>query len=83
MRRFVGLELSEEPVPDETTILTFRHLLGRHQLTEQLFAAIRGLLEATGLLLKSGTIVDATILHAPSSTKNGSETRDPEMKQTR
>lgn len=83
MRRFVGLELSEDPIPDETTILKFRHLLEQHQLTERLFAAVQGLLEAKGLLLKSGTIVDATILHAPSSTKNGSQTRDPEMKQTR
>lgn len=87
MRRFVGLELSEDPIPDETTTLRFRHLLKEHQLTERLFAAVQGLLDAKGLLLKillrSGTIVDATILHAPSSTKNGSQTRDPEMKQTR
>ncbi len=83
MRRFVGLELSEDAIPDETTILHFRHLLQRHHLTEQLFAAVRGLLEAKGLLLKAGTIADATILHAPSSTKNATGTRDPEMKQTR
>lgn len=83
MRRFVGLELSDDAIPDETTILKFRHLLERHALTEQLFAAVQGLLETKGLLLKSGTIVDATILQAPSSTKNGAKTRDPEMKQTR
>ena len=83
MRRFVGLELSEDAIPDETTILRFRHLLEQHQLTAQLFDAVRGLLEAKGLLLKSGTIVDATILAAPSSTKNATQTRDPEMRQTR
>lgn len=83
MRRFVGLELADDPVPDETTILHFRHLLQRHRLTEQVFAAVRGLLETKGLLLKAGTIVDATIISAPSSTKNATGTRDPEMKQTR
>lgn len=83
MRRFVGLELSDDAVPDETTILHFRHLLERHELTAQLFDAVRGLLESRGLLLKSGTIVDATIIHAPSSTKNATGTRDPEMQQSR
>jgi len=83
MRRFVGLELSEDAIPDETTILRFRHLLEQHRLTERLFDTVRGLLEAKGLLLKAGTIVDATILNAPSSTKNATDTRDPEMKQTR
>jgi IS5 family transposase len=83
MRRFVGLELGEDAIPDETTILHFRHLLERHQLTEAMFALVRGLLEERGLLLKSGTVVDATILHAPSSTKNATDTRDPEMKQAR
>lgn len=83
MRRFVGLELSDDAIPDETTILRFRHLLEQHRLTEPLFDAVRGLLEAKGLLLKAGTIVDATILNAPSSTKNATGTRDPEMRQTR
>ncbi|MGQ0646786.1 MAG: IS5 family transposase [Gemmatimonadaceae bacterium] len=83
MRQFARVELGEDAVPDETTILRFRHLLEQHQLTEQLFAAVRGLLETQGLLLKAGTIVDATILHAPSSTKNATDTRDPEMHQTR
>lgn len=83
MRRFVGVELGDDAFPDETTILHFRHLLERHQLTPPLFAAVRGLLEAKGLLLTSGTIVDATIIHAPTSTKNATKTRDPEMKQTR
>src|SRR5438309_7479376 len=69
MRRFVGLELSEDAIPDESTILHFRHLLEAHQLTEAMFALVRGLLESRGLLLKSGTVVDATIIAAPSSTK--------------
>jgi IS5 family transposase len=83
MRRFVGVELGDDAFPDETTILHFRHLLERHTLTEHLFAAVRDLLTTQGLLLTSGTIVDATIIHAPSSTKNATQTRDPEMKQTR
>lgn len=83
MRRFVGVELTDEAVPDETTILRFRRLLETHRLTEQLFALVQGLLEAKGLLLKSGTIVDATIISAPSSTKNGVQARDPEMRQTK
>jgi transposase, IS5 family len=81
IRRFAGIELSEDPVPDESTILRFRHLLERHQLSEQIFALVRGLLESKRLLLKSGTIVDATIIDAPPSTKNESKARDPEMKQ--
>lgn len=83
MRRFVGIELSEDVVPDESTILRFRHLLEAHQLTEAIFATVRGLLAERGVLLKQGTIVDATILEAPSSTKNATGTRDPEMKQAR
>src|SRR5258707_13622087 len=83
MRRFVGVELGDEVVPDETTILRFRHLLEQHGLTEAIFNSITGLLEERRLLLRSGTIVDATIIAAPSSTKNASASRDPEMKQTR
>ena len=83
IRRFVGVELGDDVVPDETTILRFRHLLEQHQLTAALFTAIRGLLEEKRLLLKAGTIVDATIIAAPSSTKNATGTRDPEMHQTR
>jgi transposase, IS5 family len=83
MRRFVGVELGDDAFPDETTILHFRHLLERHALTEVVFAAVHELLVANGLLLKTGTIVDATMISAPSSTKNGTRTRDPEMKQTR
>lgn len=83
MRRFAGVELGDDVVPDETTILRFRHLLERHHLTEAIFATVRTLLETKGLLLKAGTIVDATVIEAPSSTKNAAGTRDPEMKQTR
>jgi IS5 family transposase len=83
MRRFARVELSDDVVPDESTILRFRHLLATHRLTEAVFATVRGLLEGRGLLVKAGTIVDATILEAPSSTKNATGTRDPEMKQTR
>jgi IS5 family transposase len=81
MRRFAGVELAEDTIPDETTILQFRHLLERHQLTEKVFAEVRCLLEEKRLLLKSGTIVDATIINAPSSTKNETKARDPEMRQ--
>lgn len=83
MRRFTRIELSEDVIPDETTILRFRHLLEKHHLTEAMFKEVRGLLEEKGLYLKSGTIVDATIISAPSSTKNRTGTRDPEMKQTK
>ncbi len=83
MRRFVGVELGEDTVPDESTILRFRHLLEKHELTKAIFAEIGSLLEEKGLLLQQGTIVDATIISAPSSTKNQSRSRDPEMKQTK
>ncbi len=81
MRRFAQIELMDDAVPDESTILRFRHLLEQHKLTEQIFGLIRKLLEAKRLLLKSGTIVDATIIDAPPSTKNEAKARDPEMKQ--
>ncbi len=83
MRRFAGIELSEDAIPDESSILGFRHLLERHGLTEGIFAEVRALLEERKLLLKAGTIVDATIINAPSSTKNASRTRDPKMRQTK
>ncbi len=83
MRRFAGIELMGHDIPDETTILRFRHLLEQHQLTERIFAEIRSLLEEKRLLLKSGTIVDATIIAAPPSTKNEAKARDPEMHQTK
>ena len=76
VRRFVGLRLSEL-IPDESTILHFRHLLERHQLGQRLFEEIKGHLEEQGVRHREGTIVDATIIEAPSSTKNrlGSGTR--------
>jgi len=83
MRRFAGVELSEDVVPDETTILRFRHLLEEHDLTAAIFAAVRDLLAEKRLLLQAGTIVDATIIAAPSSTKNAAQARDPEMRQTK
>ena len=83
LRRFVGIDLSREDAPDATTLLQFRRLLETHRLTEKLFSCINGQLEAQGLLLKEGTIADATILSAPSSTKNREKARDPEMHQTK
>ena len=83
MRRFVGIDLGREPVSDETTICNFRHLLERHDLGRRLFAAVHEHLERRGIKLARGTIVDATIISAPSSTKNAAGTRDPEMFQTR
>jgi len=83
MRRFAKVELGQDVVPDETTILRFRHLLERYRLTEAIFEAVKDLLAEHRLLLRAGTIVDATIIAAPSSTKNATRTRDPEMKQTR
>ena len=83
MRRFARVELGDDVVPDETTILRFRHLLEEHHLTAAIFEAVRELLTAKRLLLTSGTSVDATIIAAPSSTKNAAQARDPEMKQTR
>ena len=83
MRHFVGIDLGHEPVPDETTICKFRHLLEAHQMGEQLFARIREHLVKHGLQVSRGTIVDATIIAAPSSTKNRTKERDPEMHQTK
>jgi IS5 family transposase len=83
MRNFVGIELGQDPIPDETTILNFRHLLEAHNLTKLFFEKTNALLEKQGLLVKSGSIVDATIIDAPSSTKNADKQRDPEMKQTK
>jgi IS5 family transposase len=83
MRQFVGIDLGREPVPDETTICKFRHLLEAHQLGEQLFTSIRAYLAKQGLQVSRGTIVDATIITASSSTKNRQQERDPEMHQTK
>ena len=83
MRQFVGIDLGREPVPDETTICKFRHLLETHQLGQKLFARIGEYLMKQGLRVSRGTIVDATIISAPSSTKNRTKDRDPEMHQTK
>lgn len=83
LRRFAGVDLGRAPAPDETTILNFRHLLEAHDLGGAMLAAVNLHLEAKGLRISTGTIVDATIIHAPSSTKNATGTRDPEMHQTK
>jgi IS5 family transposase len=83
LRRFAGLSLTRGSVPDETTILNFRRLLETHDLAPKVLAAVNAYLTDKGLLLRQGTIVDATIIHAPSSTKNATKSRDPEMHQTR
>jgi len=83
MRQFVGLSLTHGSLPDETTILNFRRLLEKHQLAPRILAEVNGLLSEKGLLLREGTIVDATIISAPSSTKNKSRKRDPDMHQTK
>jgi IS5 family transposase len=81
MRRFARIDLLSDTVPDETTICKYRHLLEAHQLTARMFDAGKALLEERKLLLRAGTIVDATIIGAPSSTTNATQTRDPEMRQ--
>jgi IS5 family transposase len=83
MRCFTGINFAEEQVPDATTLLKFRHLLEAHNIGERLFKHIRGSLESSGLMMRGGTIVDATIISAPSSTKNKEGHRDPEMHQTK
>ena len=83
MRRFMGLDFAVEQVPDATTLLHFRHLLEAHQLGEKLLAAQNEIFEAQGWIMRGGSIVDATIIAAPSSTKNATGERDPEMRQTK
>ena len=83
VRRFAGIELGEEEIPDETTILNFRHLLEKHGLTEKLLAEVNEYLSEKKLLLREGTIVDATLIAAPSSTKNRDKKRDGEMSSTK
>lgn len=82
-REFAGLGTWDDRLPDESTILRFRHVLEKHKLAPQMLQTVNDLLTAKGLLLKSGTVVDATLIAAPSSTKNASGERDPEMKQSR
>jgi IS5 family transposase len=83
LRRFAGVDLGRAPAPDESTILQFRHLLERHDLGGAMLNRVNEYLESRGIRISRGTIVDATIIHAPSSTKNRSGERDPEMHQTR
>lgn len=83
LRRFVGIDLGVERVPDGTTLLRFRHLLEDKQLGKELFSRVGAILQAHGLKVGTGTIVDATIIGAPSSTKNADKQRDPEMRQAR
>jgi len=83
MRRFVGLELIDDKLPDETTILKFRHLIEKHQLSQILFDDINVYLEEQGIAVSKGSMIDATIIQAPSSTKNKAGKRDPEMSSTR
>ena len=83
MRRFASIDLEADTIPDETTILNFRHLLEKHKLTEKIFERTKQYLFDRGLMLREGTIVDATIINAPPSTKNQNRTRDSEMKQTK
>ena len=83
MRRFVGIDLGREAVPDETTVCRFRHLLEQHGLGTRLFEEVHRYLESKGLKVARGTIVDATIISAPSSTKNAEQARDPDMHQTK
>ena len=83
MRRFVGIDLGRESVPDETTVCKFRHLLEEHGLGKRIFEEVGRYLQQQGFKLSRGTIVDATIISAPSSTKNKDKARDPEMHQTK
>ena len=83
LRQFAGIDLGGEPVPDETTVCKFRHLLEEHHLGEEILGTVNLHLQAKGVRITTGTIVDATIIHAPSSTKNRNQSRDPEMHQTR
>ena len=83
LRKFVGINFMTEQVPDATTLLHFRHLLEAHHLGKAMFGAIKRLMDETGHIMHGGTIVDATIINAPSSTKNADHRRDPEMRQTK
>src|ERR1019366_8206144 len=83
LRGFVDIDLGREPAPDETTVCKFRQLLEEHQLGARIFERVQEHLQERGLRIGTGTIVDATIVHAPSSTKNREQKRDPEMHQTR
>ena len=83
MRAFAGIDLGREPVPDETTVCKFRHLLEKHNLAPKMFLAVNHYLALNGIKVSNGTIVDAAIINAPSSTKNKEKKRDPDMHQTK
>lgn len=83
MRRFVGIDLVSDRIPDESTILAFRHLLEKHNLGEQIFETVKAHLKDRGMAMKQGSIIDATLIAAPSSTKNEAGERDPVMYQTK
>jgi IS5 family transposase len=83
LRRFAGIELNRDPIPDATTVLHFRHWLESQELTRGLFDEVGAMLQERGLLMRHGTIVDATIIAVPPSTKNKQKARDPEMHQTK
>lgn len=83
MRKFMGINFCEEQAPDATTLLKFRHLIEEHKIAKQLFSAINYVIEQSGYMMRGGTIIDATIINAPSSTKNADKKRDPEMHQTK
>src|SRR6201981_397163 len=83
LRQFAGIDLGAEPVPDETTVCKFRHLLEANHLGEEILGTVNLHLQAKGVRITTGTIVDATLIQAPSSTKNREQSRDPEMHQTK
>jgi IS5 family transposase len=83
MRQFVGIDLGKEPVPDETTMLNFRHLMERYNPGDEMFRLVNVYLAENGLKVNRGTIVDATIIDVPTSTKNKDKARDPDMHKTR
>ena len=83
LRQFVGIDLGSEPVPDETTVCKFRHVLEGHNLGEEILGTVNRHLQAKGVRITTGTIVDATLIQAPSSTKNREQRRDPEMHQAK
>ena len=83
MRRFAGIDLISDRIPDEITILSFRHLLEKQDLGEQIFETVKAQLSARCMTMRQGTIVDVTLIAAPTSTKHKGGIRDPEMNQTK
>ena len=83
MRRFAGIDLISDKIPDETTILSFRHLLEKNKLGKEILDVVKAHLKQRGMAMKQGTIIDDTLISAPSSTKNKTGERDPEMHQTK